>query len=88
MRIAARAVQVAHQADPSAQVTIGVDRPWAEWMGAATSSSDRCIFAITCCAQTSASPGSGLRSPRGIPAQEATCATCSSSPSSWIFTLF
>jgi Glycosyl hydrolase family 10 len=33
VRIAARAVQVAHQADPSAQVTIGVDRPWAEWMG-------------------------------------------------------
>lgn len=33
VRIAARAVQVAHQADPSAQVTIGVDRPWGEWMG-------------------------------------------------------
>jgi hypothetical protein len=33
VRIAARAVQVAHQADPSAQLTIGVDRPWAEWMG-------------------------------------------------------
>jgi hypothetical protein len=33
VRIAARAVQVAHQADPTAQVTIGVDRPWAEWMG-------------------------------------------------------
>jgi hypothetical protein len=33
VRIAARAVQVARQADPSAQVTIGVDRPWAEWMG-------------------------------------------------------
>jgi hypothetical protein len=34
VRIAARAVQVARQADPSAQLTIGVDRPWAEWMGA------------------------------------------------------
>jgi len=33
IRITARAVQVAHQADPSAQLTIGVDRPWAEWMG-------------------------------------------------------
>jgi hypothetical protein len=33
VRIAARAVQVARQADPSAQVTIGVDRPWGEWMG-------------------------------------------------------
>lgn len=33
VRIAARAVQVARQADPSAQMTIGVDRPWAEWMG-------------------------------------------------------
>ena len=33
VRIAARAVQVARQADPAAQVTIGVDRPWAEWMG-------------------------------------------------------
>jgi Glycosyl hydrolase family 10 len=33
IRIAARAVQVARQSDPSAQLTIGVDRPWAEWMG-------------------------------------------------------
>src|SRR5262249_36280756 len=33
VRIAARAIQVARQADPSAQLTIGVDRPWAEWMG-------------------------------------------------------
>jgi hypothetical protein len=33
VRITARAVQVARQADPTAQVTIGVDRPWAEWMG-------------------------------------------------------
>jgi Glycosyl hydrolase family 10 len=33
IRIAARAVQVARQGDPSAQLSIGVDRPWAEWMG-------------------------------------------------------
>ena len=33
IRITARAVQVAHQTDPSAQLTIGIDRPWAEWMG-------------------------------------------------------
>jgi hypothetical protein len=33
LRIAARAVQVARQADPSAQFTVGVERPWAEWMG-------------------------------------------------------
>jgi hypothetical protein len=33
IRIAARAVQVARQADPSAQFIIGVERPWAEWMG-------------------------------------------------------
>ncbi len=33
VRIAARAVQIARQADPAAQLTIGVDRPWAEWMG-------------------------------------------------------
>jgi hypothetical protein len=33
IRITARAIQVAHQTDPSAQLTIGVDRPWAEWMG-------------------------------------------------------
>jgi hypothetical protein len=33
IRIAARAIQVARQADPGAQFTIGVDRPWAEWMG-------------------------------------------------------
>jgi hypothetical protein len=33
IRVTARAVQVAHQTDPSAQLTIGIDRPWAEWMG-------------------------------------------------------
>src|SRR5262249_3461540 len=33
VRIAARAVQGARQGDPSAQVTIGVARPRAEWMG-------------------------------------------------------
>jgi hypothetical protein len=33
VRVAARAVQIAHQTDPSAQLIIGVDRPWAEWMG-------------------------------------------------------
>ena len=33
IRIATRAIQVARQADPSAQFTVGVDRPWAEWMG-------------------------------------------------------
>jgi hypothetical protein len=33
IRIAARAMQVARQADPSAQFSIGVERPWAEWMG-------------------------------------------------------
>lgn len=33
IRIAARAVQVARQADPGAQFSIGVERPWAEWMG-------------------------------------------------------
>jgi len=33
VRIAARAVQIARQSDPAAQLTIGVDRPWAEWMG-------------------------------------------------------
>ena len=34
IRIAARAIQVARQTDPAAQFTIGVERPWAEWMGA------------------------------------------------------
>ena len=33
IRITARAIQVARQADPSAQFTIGMERPWAEWMG-------------------------------------------------------
>jgi hypothetical protein len=33
IRIAARVIQVARQADPAAQFTIGVERPWAEWMG-------------------------------------------------------
>ncbi|MFO0908162.1 MAG: hypothetical protein U0794_07350 [Isosphaeraceae bacterium] len=33
IRITARAIQVARQADPAAQFTIGLERPWAEWMG-------------------------------------------------------
>lgn len=33
IRITARAVQVARQADPAAQVLISLERPWAEWMG-------------------------------------------------------
>jgi hypothetical protein len=33
VRITARVIQAARQADPTAQITIGVDRPWAEWMG-------------------------------------------------------
>ncbi|WP_165225851.1 endo-1,4-beta-xylanase [Aquisphaera insulae] len=32
IRITARAIQTARQADPSAQFSIGIDRPWAEWM--------------------------------------------------------
>jgi len=32
IRIAARAVQVARQTDAGAQLGLGVDRPWAEWM--------------------------------------------------------
>jgi hypothetical protein len=33
IRIAARAIQVARQTDPAALLSIGVDRPWGEWMG-------------------------------------------------------
>lgn len=36
IRIAARAIQVARQADPGAQFTLGVERPWAEWMGSSS----------------------------------------------------
>jgi GH35 family endo-1,4-beta-xylanase len=32
IRITARAIQVARQSDPAAQISIGIDRPWAEWM--------------------------------------------------------
>jgi hypothetical protein len=32
IRITARAIQVARQTDPAAQIGIGIDRPWAEWM--------------------------------------------------------
>jgi hypothetical protein len=32
IRVTARAVQAARQTDPAAQVSIGIDRPWAEWM--------------------------------------------------------
>jgi hypothetical protein len=33
IRIAARAIQVARQTDPAAHFTIGIERPWAEWLG-------------------------------------------------------
>lgn len=32
IRITARALQAARQADPTVQLCLGVDRPWAEWM--------------------------------------------------------
>ncbi len=32
VRLTARLIQVARQADPSAQFLVGLDRPWAEWM--------------------------------------------------------
>lgn len=32
IRITARALQIARQADPAAQLCLGVDRPWMEWM--------------------------------------------------------
>jgi hypothetical protein len=32
IRLTARLLQVARQADPSAQFLVGLDRPWAEWM--------------------------------------------------------
>jgi len=32
IRITARVIQAARQADPAAQLCLGVDRPWAEWM--------------------------------------------------------
>jgi hypothetical protein len=32
IRITARAIQAARLADPSAQIAVGIDRPWAEWM--------------------------------------------------------
>jgi hypothetical protein len=36
IRLTARVIQVARQVDTTAQLTIGVDRPWAEWMGSST----------------------------------------------------
>jgi hypothetical protein len=33
IRITARAIQVGRQTDPGAQFAIGIDRPWADWMG-------------------------------------------------------
>ena len=33
IRLTARAIQVARQADPNAQIVVDLDRPWAEWMG-------------------------------------------------------
>lgn len=36
IRLTARLLQVARQADPSAQFLVGLDRPWAEWMASST----------------------------------------------------
>lgn len=36
IRLTARLLQVARQADPAAQFLIGFDRPWAEWMGSSS----------------------------------------------------
>ncbi len=36
IRLTARVIQVARQADSTAQLSIGVDRPWAEWMGSSS----------------------------------------------------
>lgn len=36
IRLTARCLQVARQADPSAQFLVGLDRPWAEWMASST----------------------------------------------------
>jgi hypothetical protein len=33
IRLTAKVLQVARQADPNAQLVVGFDRPWAEWMG-------------------------------------------------------
>jgi len=33
IRLTAKALQVARQADPQAQLVVDLDRPWAEWMG-------------------------------------------------------
>ena len=86
VRIAARAVQVARQADPSAQVTIGVDRPWAEWMGSShfqLGPLHLCDYLLR--AELGIS-GDRDRDRPGYPRRAATSATCSSSPSCWIST--
>ena len=36
IRLTARLLQVARQADPAAQFLVGFDRPWSEWMGASS----------------------------------------------------
>jgi hypothetical protein len=36
IRLTARLLQVARQADPAAQFVVGLDRPWAEWMASST----------------------------------------------------
>ena len=36
IRLTARLLQVARQADPAAQFLVGLDRPWAEWMSSST----------------------------------------------------
>ena len=83
IRITARAIQVAHQADPTAQLAIGIDRPWADWMG---SSHFQLGPLHLCDYLLRADLGLSGRNHRDrhpvFPARVATCATSSSFPSS------
>ena len=82
IRITARAVQVARQADPRPSSRIGVDRPWAEWMGSSHFQlgplhlCDYLLRSDLGISEHRDRDRAGVHEPRA-----ATSATCSSSPS-------
>ena len=66
IRITARAIQVARQADPGAQLSIGIDRPWADWMGSSHFQLGPCTSATICSGRISGFRPSQSRSRRDI----------------------
>ena len=70
IRLTARVIQVARQVDTTAQLSIGVDRPWAEWMGSSAFQLGPLHMADYLVRAELGLGGSRSRSPRATPRRE------------------